>query len=84
MSNPIEKLGPGDRRTRRVASVQALLALTTLEGLLAVGAIFGTQSMERNAFILGFSLARILVGLSFLVLVIVFAGGTLRAFLKPQ
>jgi len=83
VSNSIERLRPGDGQTRRIASVQALLALTTLEGLLAVGAIFATQSMERNAFILGFSLARILVGLSFLVLVIVFAGGTLRAYLKP-
>lgn len=84
VSNPIKRFQLGDGRTRRSVSIQALLALTTVEGLLAVGAIFETQSMDRNAILLGYSLARILVGLSFLVLVIVFAGGTLRALLKPQ
>lgn len=82
MSKPPVRPCPGDGQDWRTASLRALLLLTTIEGLLAVATIFGTRSMGRTAVVLGYSPARLVVGLGFLGLVIAFAAATLRAFLS--
>lgn len=67
----------------RLRILQVLLFLLALEGFISTIAGFNIQSMDRRAVVFGYSISRILAGLGFLGLALLFAGVGVRSLFRP-